>query len=144
MLKTDINLHLFNLKQRYYRDIINNKRWMSVHLLYIELFGKVIELFKSSRKGIILGCEVIEGKLALGNNFRVISAMGPIYTGKIDSLHIEKDAVKVARTGQQVGLRISHFNKAKVGDQIECFKPGRSEVIKPWEPTGKIFRFQSS
>ena len=105
--------------------------------------GKVIALFKSSRKGIILGCKVMEGKLALGKNFRVISAMGPIHTGKIESLHIEKDAVQVAKTGQQVGLRISNFNKAKVGDQIECFEPGRSKVIKPWEPTGKILRFQS-
>jgi translation initiation factor IF-2 len=105
--------------------------------------GKVIALFKSSRKGIILGCEVMEGKIALDNNFRVISAMGPIHTGKIESLHIEKDAVQVAKIGQQVGVKISNFNKAKVGDQIECFVPGHRKVSKPWEPTGQILRLQS-
>ena len=43
----------------------------------------VIELFKSSRRGIILGCEVLKGTLALGKKFRVISAMGPVYSGQI-------------------------------------------------------------
>ena len=45
--------------------------------------AKVIALFKSSRKGIILGCEVLTGKLVLGHSFRVLGAMGPIYTGTI-------------------------------------------------------------
>ena len=105
--------------------------------------GKVIALFKSSRKAIILGCEVMEGKIALGNNFRIISAMGTSYTGKIESLHIEKDAVQMARAGQQVGLKISDFKKAKVGDQVECFQFTRPERHKSWQPTGKVLRFLS-
>ena len=42
--------------------------------------AKVIALFKSSRKGIILGCEVLDGTLVMGKRFRIVSAMGPVYT----------------------------------------------------------------
>jgi translation initiation factor IF-2 len=101
--------------------------------------AKVIELFKSSRRGIILGCEVLRGTLALGKKFRVISAMGPVYSGKIESLHIEKNAVKEVKAGQKVGLKISDFKKAKVGDQVECYETVRQEGPSPWQPKGGVF-----
>jgi translation initiation factor IF-2 len=101
--------------------------------------AKVIELFKSSRRGIILGCEVRKGTLALGKKFRVISAMGPVYSGKIESLHIEKDTVKEAKAGQQVGLKISDFKKAKVGDLVECYETTKQEVPLTWQPRGGVF-----
>jgi translation initiation factor IF-2 len=101
--------------------------------------AKVIELFKSSRKGIILGCEVRKGTLALGKKFRVISAMGPVYSGKIESLHIQRDTIKEAKAGQQVGLKISDFNKAKVGDQVECYETVKQEGPLPWQPKGGVF-----
>jgi translation initiation factor IF-2 len=50
--------------------------------------AKVIATFKGGHKGIILGCEVLEGVLELGKDFRVITAMGPAYFGKIGSLKI--------------------------------------------------------
>lgn len=102
--------------------------------------AKVIALFKSSRKGIILGCEVQEGHLALGQQFRVISAMGPVYTGRIESLHIEKDAVQKATVGQQVGLKINDFNKVEVGYLVESFSPQKQRGPKPWEPRGEVVR----
>jgi translation initiation factor IF-2 len=100
--------------------------------------ARVIELFKSSRKGIILGCEVLNGTLALGQKFRVVGAMGPVYTGTIESLHIEKDIVNKATRGQQVGLKISNFKKARIGDLVESFKPGVQEPNRPWQPKGII------
>ena len=84
--------------------------------------AKVIAMFRSSRQGIILGCEVLEGTLALKKDFRIISAMGPVFSGKIESLHIEKDTVNMAKAGQKIGLKITNFKKARVGDLIECFK----------------------
>lgn len=96
--------------------------------------AKVIALFKSSRKGIILGCEVREGHLAVGQRFRVISAMGPVYDGRIESLHIEKDAVQKATVGQQVGLKIGDFNKAQIGYLVESYRPQRQQKQKPWAP----------
>ena len=101
--------------------------------------AKVIALFKSSRKGTILGCEVLEGILARGKNFRVISAMGPVSSGKIESLHIEKDAVKEAKAGQKVGLKISDFAKAKMGDLVETYEKTRPEASARWHPKGRVF-----
>jgi len=100
--------------------------------------AKVIALFKSSRKGSILGCEVLSGKLSLGNRFRVIDAMGPVYSGTIESLHIEKDAVREVHKGQQAGLKIRDFNKARIGDLVESFNTAAGQRQKPWVPQGMI------
>lgn len=100
--------------------------------------AKVIALFKSSRRDIILGCEILEGNLRQGQIFRVIAAMGPVYTGRIESLHIEKDEVRSAKVGQQVGLKISGFNKARVGDHVEAFEVRVAKKEKHWQPSGSI------
>ena len=102
--------------------------------------GKIIALFKSSRKGIILGCEVREGVFAVGERFRVISAMGPVYEGAIESLHVGDTAVKKAVPGQQAGIRIKHFSSAKIGDLVESFRPPPPAKARAWEPTGQIIR----
>ena len=102
--------------------------------------AKVIALFKSNRKGIILGCEGTEGKLQTGDRFRVISGMGQIYSGTIQSLHIEKDTVVKALPGQQVGVKIENFNKAKIGDIVECFFMTKQHKRKTWQPSGKVLK----
>lgn len=98
----------------------------------------VIALFKSSRKGSILGCEVQEGTLRVGAHFQIISAMGPIYSGKIKSLQIENEPVKQAEVGQQVGIKIPDFDKARVGDFIECREAVRAKETTGWRPRGDI------
>ncbi len=102
--------------------------------------GKIIALFKSNRKGIIIGCEVQEGAFSVGERFRIISIIGPIYAGTIESLHIGDNEVKKAPQGQQVGIRIKDFNKAKVGDLVESFRPPAPEKVRTWEPAGQIIR----
>ena len=106
-----------------------------------QIFGtaRVIALFKSSRKGIILGCEVTGGRLALKQSFRVLGTMGLKYVGVIESLHIENDAVKEATAGQRVGLKIRDFNKARIGDLVESFLTRSKKEIEPWHPQGKVF-----
>jgi translation initiation factor IF-2 len=119
------------------------KSWITPHSEErITGSAKVIALFKSSRKGIILGCEVLKGTLSLGKNFRVISAMGPVYQGKIESLYIERDAVKEAKVGHQVGLKISGFKNAKVGDLIECYETAKPKQSRVWHPKGGVFYFK--
>ena len=103
--------------------------------------AKVIALFKADKKGIIIGCEVQEGTLALGKPYRIISAMGPVHAGIIDSLHIEKDAVNSAGVGKQVGLKVYDYKKVKVGDIVECFHTVESKEPKPWTPKTEVFRF---
>ena len=101
--------------------------------------AKVIALFKSSRKGSILGCEVLQGALVQGKKFRIISAMGPVYSGKIESLHIEKEAVKEAKKGQKVGLKITDYNQAKKGDLVETYEKQKSEANATWHPRGRVY-----
>jgi translation initiation factor IF-2 len=101
--------------------------------------AKVIALFPGGRRAIILGCQVIEGNLAVGQEFRLISAPGPVYTGIIESLHIEKDAVKEAKAGQQVGLKIENFKRAQIGDLVESFKVERARMPIRWQPRGGVF-----
>lgn len=102
--------------------------------------AKVIALFKSSRKGIILGCEVLEGTLSMGKRFRVISAMGPIFTGRIESLHIQKDRVKEAKSHQQVGLKVAGLKRASIGDLVECFETTGTAGGRTWHPKGGVFK----
>lgn len=102
--------------------------------------GRIIALFKSSHKGVILGCEVLEGVITHGRDFRIISAMGPIFTGRIESLQVEENRVKEARSGQQVGIKLSDFSQARIGDFVECFESTTPRKSVSWRPSGHILR----
>lgn len=101
--------------------------------------ARVVALFKGSRHGVILGCRVEEGVIGLGARFRIISAPGVIYAGRVESLRIEQSAVRRAVAGQQVGVKISDFKGARVGDLMECFEDVRA-TSKPWVPRGGVVR----
>jgi translation initiation factor IF-2 len=100
--------------------------------------AKVIALFKSCRHGIILGCEVSEGRLALGDEFRVITAMGEAYRGRVESLHRGDVAVPVAMISQQVGLQIRNFKKVAVGDLVEVFRSSK-RLADTWSAKPGVF-----
>ncbi len=136
-----VEIRLYEVIYKLLEDLESIARSLITHEPIEKIIGsaKVIALFKSSRKGIILGCEVLNGKLMLGRSFRVLGAMGPLYTGKIESLHIEKDVVREATRGQQVGLKIKDFNKARIGDLVESFQAAEIKYVKSWQPQGKIY-----
>jgi translation initiation factor IF-2 len=106
--------------------------------------GKVIATFKGGPKGVIIGCEVTEGRVEVGKHFRVITAMGPAYTGVVDSLQVERTPVKSARVGQQVGIGISGWNRAKIGDLVECFETLSKNAAGRWQPRARVLRQTSS
>ena len=106
--------------------------------------AKVIATFKSGPKGMVIGCEVLEGVIELGKEFRVITAMGPAYFGKITSLQIEKQNVKSGKPGQQVGIKLVGWNKARVDDLVECFETRKPKGGGPWKPKGGAVRSISS
>lgn len=101
--------------------------------------AEVIATFKGKRKSQIIGCDIREGVIEVGKDFRIITAMGPAYFGKITSLQIENNSVKSGKAGQQVGIGLADWNKASVGDLVECF-----ETVKPshgpWKPKSGIYR----
>ena len=105
--------------------------------------AKVIATFRSSPKGVVIGCEVLEGSIHIGSDFRVITAMGPAYFGKITSLQIERQNVKAAKPGQQVGIKLEGWNKAKVDDLVECFESLKPKGGGRWKPRSGIMRLMS-
>ncbi len=84
--------------------------------------GVIIALFKSSRRGIIIGCEIKDGIFRVGSSFRVISAMGPVYSGVIHSMQIDRNPVLEAHKGQHVGIKIPDWKEARVGDLVEVYE----------------------
>jgi len=66
--------------------------------------------------------------------------MGPVYTGVIESLHRQEETIQKAVKGQQVGIKIKGFDKARIGDLVESFRPQSGERSAAWRPTGKIIR----
>ena len=102
--------------------------------------AKVIALFKSTRKGIILGCEVTSGFLSVGRHFRIISAMGPVYSGVISSMHIGENVVQKAVAGQQAGIKLADFRKVRIGDIVETYSVPPSKKVPAWRPSGEIIR----
>ena len=105
--------------------------------------AKIIAIFKVSRKGIIIGCEVLQGKFELGKHFRVITAMGPAYFGKITSLQVENKDVKVGKKGQQIGIKISNWNKAQKDDLVECYEAAQPTAGGVWKPRAGVVRAKS-
>ena len=104
---------------------------------------EVIATFKSKKGGVILGCQVVEGTIQLGKRFRVVTAMGPVHSARIESLQVEKQPVKEAKAGQQVGVQVSGSSMGKVGDFIECY----DEIVPKrtrWSPKGEIIHMGSS
>ena len=102
--------------------------------------AKVIATFKSSSKDMVIGCEVLEGAIELGKEFRVITAMGPAYFGKITSLQIERRNVKSGKPGQQVGIQLMGWSKARVDDLVECFESQKQKEGGPWKPRSGVVR----
>lgn len=105
--------------------------------------ARVIALFRGGHKGVILGCEVLDGILSLGKKFRLISDPGIVYVGRINSLHIETKAIKEATVGQQVGLKIPGFKRAKEGDLVEVFETV-SPGFRQWQPRGGVFDLRAA
>ncbi len=136
-----VEVRLYRVIYRLVEDLLAVEQSLIVKPIAEQSLGqaRVIALFKGNRHGIILGCEVTSGRLAVSERFRVIGAMGPVYEGRIESLHIGKDSVKQATPPQQVGLKIEDFQHATVGDLVESFRP-QKEQEHPWTPSPGVLQ----
>lgn len=138
-----VELRLYDVIYKLIEDVISIARSLkSAPDSKEEVTGtaKVIELFKSTRKGIIIGCEVLDGHISHGQQFRIISAMGPVYKGRIESMHIGDNTVQKATRGQQVGIKIEDFRNASVGDILESFRSLPLHRGKVWKPEGGLIQ----
>jgi translation initiation factor IF-2 len=140
-----VEVRLYDVIYKLTDDIRNIAESLIPRALKEQITGsaRVKALFKSTRKGIIIGCEVSGGYLAVGQRFRIISDAGIIYIGNIESMHKDQYVVQKAVPGQQVGIKIKDFKKAKIGDLVESFRPLPSQNITMWQPSGRIIRKDS-
>lgn len=101
--------------------------------------GRVIAVFPTGKKGVVVGCEITSGTFVSGKPFRLISPMGPVFTGIIESLQVERQPVKQARARQQAGIFVPGRKQANIGDEVECFETAGIQAPPPWQPACGIF-----
>lgn len=133
--QSEVEVRLYRVIYRLVEDLLALESSLVAEPETEQVVGqaRVVALFKGVRHGIILGCQVESGRLAVGERFRLIGAMGPIYEGRIESLHIEKAEVRSAVPPQRVGLQVRDFQRAAVGDLVESFRPV-ARVGQLWQP----------
>lgn len=93
---------------------------------------EVRDTFTIPKVGMIAGCYVTDGKVARGNEIRLLRDNVVIYTGKVSSLRRFKDDVNEVASGYECGVGIENYNDIKIGDTIEFFThvEEKPEVLK--------------
>jgi translation initiation factor IF-2 len=141
-----VEVRLYDTIYKLTEDIRKIAQSLNIALPEEKITGKakIIATFKPGPKGMVIGCEVLEGAIELGKDFRIITAMGPAYFGKITSLQIEKQSIKSGKPGQQVGIKLVDWNKARVDDLVECFESLQPKGRGRWKPSSGVVRSISS
>jgi translation initiation factor IF-2 len=82
---------------------------------------EVRTLFKISKVGTIAGSYVIDGKVARGNQVKVLRGGKEIFQGKVSGLKRFKDDVREVRKDFECGISLDGFNELQEGDLIETY-----------------------
>jgi translation initiation factor IF-2 len=83
--------------------------------------AEVRQVFKVSKVGTIVGCYVVNGKIARNNKARVIRDSAVVFAGEIESLRRFKEDVREVAEGFECGIQIAKFQDLKEGDVIEAY-----------------------
>jgi len=83
---------------------------------------KVLKVFFSTPKRKIVGGEVAEGKVAVGAKVKVFRDKEQVGAGEITEMQREKQEIKQAEQGDQVGMTIEGKGKIKEGDVLEIYR----------------------
>jgi translation initiation factor IF-2 len=84
--------------------------------------AQVLQLFNIHKVGMIAGSMVVDGKVVIGSNARLLRDNVVIYDGRISSLKRFKEDVKDCIHGLECGIKIENFNDIKPGDIIESYE----------------------
>ena len=82
---------------------------------------KVIAIFRTEKKSMIIGGQVTDGKLLPDLKAKIIRSKEEIGRGKISQLQIEKNIVKEVKSGQECGLKFEGKVKVEENDIVEIF-----------------------
>ena len=88
--------------------------------------AEVKDIFRSSKLGVVAGCQVVEGTVRRGNPIRVLRDNVVIFEGELESLRRFKEDASEVKVGLECGIAVKDYNDVKLGDQIEIYQ--RAEV----------------
>jgi len=83
--------------------------------------AEVREIFNVPKLGTIAGTMVIDGKIQVGCNIRLLRNGKIMHDGKLSSLRRFKDDVKEVKNGLECGMALQDFIDIKVGDLFEAY-----------------------
>ena len=90
---------------------------------------KIKGVFRTEKDYMIVGGEVIEGKIADKKKFRIFRDKQPVGDGKIEELQQNKVEVDEVRAGQEFGIKAKVSSPIENGDVLEVF----DETVKKRE-----------
>ncbi|MHB8636650.1 MAG: translation initiation factor IF-2 [Fimbriimonadaceae bacterium] len=78
--------------------------------------------FELSKKGIVAGSYVVDGKVIRNAECRVTRGRDLVYTGKVASLKHLRDDVREVTMGMECGITFDNWTDFKEGDVVEAFE----------------------
>ena len=91
---------------------------------YVEEFigrAEVKEIFNIPKIGAIAGSSVIDGKIQVGCNIRILRNGKIMFDGKLNSLKRFKDDVKEVKNGYECGIGLEDFQDVEPKDVFEAY-----------------------
>jgi len=92
--------------------------------IYEEQFigqAQVLQLFRVSRLGVIVGCRVLEGRMQRGARIEVKRQEKTVFEGQIDSLRHFQDEAATVEAPNECGLLVDDFRGWEEGDLIDAY-----------------------
>ncbi|WP_164848311.1 translation initiation factor IF-2 [Halobacteriovorax sp. HLS] len=83
--------------------------------------AEVKDTFSVPKIGLIAGSSVIDGKIKVGCNIRLLRNGKIMFDGKMSSLKRFKDDVKEVKNGFECGIGLEDFTDVRVNDQFEAY-----------------------
>lgn len=83
--------------------------------------ARVKEVFRTTKSRVILGCQVIEGKITNNAKARILRENVIVAESRVGSLRRFKDDVKEVNQGMECGISFENIINVKVDDEIECY-----------------------
>jgi len=98
--------------------------------IYEEQFigeAEVLQIFESSRVGVVAGCRVTSGRLARGARIEVTRDGKQMFDGELSSLRRFENDVATIEAPQECGIAADDFNDWEPGDIISAYQKVKVE-----------------
>ena len=84
--------------------------------------AEIKAIYDIGKLGKIAGSQMLDGKLAAKEKFRILRSGSLVWDGKVQTLRHFKDEVKEVTGQQECGVCFANYEGFQVGDVIECYQ----------------------